>query len=249
MKQKRWTQQSSSPLHDAPMHSGQSAYKLAAEAPVDEDLRPAGRDLMRAAATRPRLNHDLIRETAGPRGAEEASSAGQNGNGSGAARRAVFATARPQGPPCQCSEPSLRVRVRRALTQPPPIWVVKAPRASRASGTRKHGERQPRRRRPAPSSARTASTKDREARRVATTGSSSPSSSSQSSQSSMGSAACGLRGVTGVSGGPSPSGDSGRGALTGVRGGVVAPGTPDKGSERRAQVRRVDRTHGGGEGA
>ena len=28
LKQKRWTQQRSSPLHDAPMHSGQSAYKL-----------------------------------------------------------------------------------------------------------------------------------------------------------------------------------------------------------------------------
>ena len=26
LKQKRWTQQSSSPLHEAPMHSGQSAY-------------------------------------------------------------------------------------------------------------------------------------------------------------------------------------------------------------------------------
>ena len=26
LKQKRWTQQRSSPLHDAPMHSGQSAY-------------------------------------------------------------------------------------------------------------------------------------------------------------------------------------------------------------------------------
>ena len=40
----------------------------------------------------------------------------------------------------------------------------------------------------------------------------------------MGSAACGLRGVTGVSGGPNPSGDSGRGAFTGVRGGVAWPG-------------------------
>ena len=28
LKQNLWTQQSSSPLHDAPMHSGQSAYKL-----------------------------------------------------------------------------------------------------------------------------------------------------------------------------------------------------------------------------
>ena len=28
LKQKRWTQQRSSPLHEAPMHSGQSAYKL-----------------------------------------------------------------------------------------------------------------------------------------------------------------------------------------------------------------------------
>ena len=28
LKQKRWTQQSNSPLHEAPIHSGQSAYKL-----------------------------------------------------------------------------------------------------------------------------------------------------------------------------------------------------------------------------
>ena len=28
LRQARWTQQRSSPLHDAPMHSGQSAYKL-----------------------------------------------------------------------------------------------------------------------------------------------------------------------------------------------------------------------------
>ena len=40
----------------------------------------------------------------------------------------------------------------------------------------------------------------------------------------MGSAAWGDSGVTGVSGGPNPSGDKGRGAFTGVRGGVAWPG-------------------------
>ena len=196
-------------------------------------------------------------ETTGPRGAEEllqallwfGKRALRPGHGSprGFRDSAALSTSVASAP-----TPSCEVRVRRGAQQPPPIWVVKAPRASRSKRALldyKLKERQPRRRRLGTELRPHGIHQRREARRTRDDG---------------------LLNLIIIPVVPVVDGlrrmrterrhrrlrrpqPERRQRPRGLHGRPRRRRLPrtglDKGSERRAQVRRVDRTHGGGEGA